>query len=142
MTPLERITERVTRHGPPGESGVPLPLVTVDEFFAGNDAVGSIGCNLAGAPPPGRFYELFKGITAREDVKDIRVLVIAFDVPEWPFSDAVYIMTSADADAVTSWFPNDLRPDDIAVDLDFAEIADFEPCIVPPGVHAVRCWWD
>jgi hypothetical protein len=87
MTPLERITERVTRLGHPDEPGTPTPLLTIDEFFEGNSEVGSIGCNLDSAPAPARFYELFRQIARRSEVKDTRVQITAFDVPEWPFSD-------------------------------------------------------
>jgi hypothetical protein len=85
VTPLERITERVTRLGHPDSPGVPRPLLTIDEFFEGNDVVGSIGCNLEGAPLPARFYELFKEIAKRTNVKDIRVQITMFDDPAWPF---------------------------------------------------------
>jgi len=46
MTPLERITERVNRHGDVNDASTPRPLLTLAEFFEGNDVVGSIGCNL------------------------------------------------------------------------------------------------
>lgn len=82
MTPLERITERVTRLGHPDDPETPTPLVTLGEFFEGNSEIGSIGCNLESASPD-RFYILFREIARRADVKDIRVQITAFDAPEW-----------------------------------------------------------
>jgi len=139
MTPLERITERVNRLGDPNEPDTPRPLVTIDEFFEGNAEVGSIGCNLDGAPGPDEFYSLFRTIAQRKDVNDVRVQITAFDVPEWPFSDTVYIMTTATPEQVATWFPNRLRPDQT-----WAGFADqaYEPYQVPAGVQPIACWWD
>ena len=139
MTPLERITERVTRLGHPDDPKTPRPLLTIDEFFDGNLEVGSIGCNLDSVPAPERFFELFRTIAKRPDVKDIRVQITAFDVPEWPFSDTVFIMTSASPEEVVSWFPADLLPDETwEASLDRA----YEPYQVPAGTQAIACWWD
>jgi len=139
MTPLERITERVSRLGHPDESGTPTPLVTVDEFFEGNDDVGSIGCNLESEPPPIVFYELFRAISRRPEVKDIRIQITMFDNPEWPFSDTVYIMTTASPEQVASWFPDELKPDETWEG--FVDQA-FEPYEVPAGYKPIACWWD
>ena len=139
MTHLKRITERVTRLGHPDEPGTPTPLLTIDEFFEGNSEVGSIGCNLDSAPAPARFYELFREMARRPEVKDIRVQITAFDVPEWPFSDTVYVITSATPEDVVSWFPDELKPDEI-----WEGFVDqpFEPYEVPAGCKPVACWWD
>ncbi len=139
MTPLERITERVSRLGHPDDAQTPRPLVSVGEFFEGNAEVGSIGCNLPDAPGPELFHELFRKISQRPDVQDIRVQITQFDVPEWPFSDTVYIMTSATPEEVASWFPEALQPDET-----WAGFVDqaYEPYAVPAGTQPVGCWWD
>ena len=139
MTPLERITERVSRLGHPDVPGTPTPLVTVEEFFDGNTEIGSIGCNLDSAPTPQQFHAVFLAIAQRPDVKDIRVQVTMFDVPEWPFTDTVYIMTTASSDEVASWFPEELKPDETWIG--FVDHA-YEPYVVPAGTQAVACWWD
>lgn len=102
MTPLERITERVKRLGQPDNPDTPRPLLTIDEFFVGNSAMGSIGCNILSTPSPDRFFTVFQEISQRPEVKDIRVQITAFDLPEWPFSDTVYIMTSASPEEVAT----------------------------------------
>jgi hypothetical protein len=140
MTPLERVTKRVTRNGHPDTRGTPIPLLTIDEFFEGNDCIGSIGCNLDGQPSPDRFYSLFKTIAARPDVRDIRVQITMFDNPEWPFSDTVFVMTSATDDDVRSWFPEELLPDEIGEAIPFD--SRFEPYEIPSGARAIFCWWD
>jgi hypothetical protein len=139
MNPLERITERVNRLGDPDDPDTPRPLVSIDEFFSGNTEIGSIGCNLSHAPSPEEFHTLFLAFSQRPDVKDIRVQITMFDVPEWPFSDTVYIMTTASAEEVATWFPAELRPDETwSGFLDQA----YEPYAVPAGVYPVGCWWD
>jgi len=140
MNHLQRISERVTRNGHPDDADTPCPLVTVAEFFEGNDCVGSIGCNLDSTPAPSRFHALFQRIAARADVADIRIKITAFDMPEWPFTDTVYIMTSAPVDEVASWFDEELRPDEVWEGF----IADekYEPYDVPSGSRPVAVWWD
>lgn len=139
MTPLERITGRGTRFGHSDDPETPRPLLTIDEFFDGNTEVGSIGCNLDSAPAPEQFYELFQTIAQRPEVKDIRIQITAFDTPEWPFSDTVYIMASASAEEVASWFPAELRPDETWEG--FAEQA-YERYQVPEGARPIGCGWD
>ena len=140
MTPLERITERVTRNGHPDVHGTPVPLLSIVEFFDGNANTGSIGCNLSGAPAPARFYELFKRIALHPNVQDVRIQITAFDDPAWPFSDTVFIMTSATAEEVGQWFDEDLRPDEIWEG--FLQNVRYEQYAVPAGTRAVACWWD
>ena len=51
MTPLERVSARVSRLGDVNKKGTPLPLLTIAEFFDGNETIGSIGCNRQGRRP-------------------------------------------------------------------------------------------
>jgi hypothetical protein len=90
--------------------------------------------------PPARFFEIFKRIAGRSDVKDIRVQITAFDDPDWPFSDTVYIMTSASAEEVAGWFDADLRPDEVSEG--FRLGMTYERYDIPPDTRPVLCWWD
>ena len=140
MTPLEKIAERVSRNGVLEDTETPAPLLELDEFFEGNDVVGSIGCNLAGPPPPPLFYELFKKIADRDDVERVVVEINAFDDPDWPFSDTVWIITSKGKDEVASWFPEDLKPDECWVG--WIEGRKYEDISIPDGMDPVACWYD
>src|SRR3954470_9972763 len=111
MTALERITKRVTRFGDPNDPTTPRPLLTIEEFFHGNNVLGSIGCNIVPTPPPAAFREVLMRIAARPDVADVRVQITMFDAPEWPFSDTVWIITSAEPQEVMKWFDDAIRPD-------------------------------
>jgi hypothetical protein len=137
--PLERIARRVTLRGDVNDPATPRPLLTLAEFFEGNDVVGSIGCNLVPTPAPQEFHEALNRIAARPDVIDVRVQVAMFDDPAWPFSDTVWIITSAQPDEVIEWFDAAIRPD--RCDSGWPDYA-IEPCPVPAGMQAVQCWWD
>ncbi len=140
MTPLERITERVRRNGDVDDAATPRPLLTLAEFFEGNEVTGSMGCNLTPTPTPSEMYSILQRIAARPDVADVRVQVTMFDDPEWPFSDTVWVMTSASPEAVSEWFEEDVRPDECWQG--WTDGVSFEPYSVPKGKHPVACWWD
>jgi len=140
MDHRQRIAERISRLGDPNDPNTPRPLLTIDEFFDGNDFPGSIGCNLSPAPSPDRFYSLFKTIASRPDVKDIRIRIVDFDDADWPFTDTVFVMTCASVEEVKSWFDADLAPDDVWEG--FYPDESCEPYVVPPGTRPVAVWWD
>ncbi len=140
MTPLERITKRVNGNGDVNDAATPRPLLTLAEFFEGNEVTGSIGCNLTPTPEPAEFYDLLQRIASRPDVADVRVQVTMFDVPEWPFSDTVWVITRATAQEVAQWFAEDVRPDECWQG--WTEGVKFAPYQVPKGMQPVACWWD
>ena len=140
MTPLERITARVNCHGDLDDPATPRPLLTLAEFFEGNQITGSIGCNLNSTPEPAEFYALFQRIAARPDVAEVRVEVSMFDDPAWPFSDTVWIITASEPEEVETWFSESMRPDSCV--LGWPGGARAETCAVPAGMQPVACWWD
>ena len=140
MTPFDRITERVTRLGNPDDPSTPRPLLSLEEFFDGNDVVGSIGCNLPGEPLPSQLRSVLDSLARRPDVMDVRVRISAFDDPDWPFADTVFLMTTAKPQEVAEWFPEDLAPDETWEG--FHEDETYEPYTTPPGCKVVACWWD
>jgi hypothetical protein len=80
-----------------------------------------------------------KSIAARSDVADVRVQITTFDDPEmWPFSDTVWIITSAAPPTVAAWFDPAIRPDDCSAG--WTDGAAFEPLPVSEGMQAVACW--
>lgn len=140
MTPLEQITERVNRNGDVDDATTPRPLLTLEEFFEGNTLTGSICCNCTPTPEPNEVYELLKRLRSRPDVADVRVQITMFDDPDWPFSDTVWVVTSAGAEAVKSWFEESIRPDETWQG--WTEGMAFEPLAVPADMRPVACWWD
>jgi hypothetical protein len=140
MTPIQRITERVNRHGGVNDQATPRPLLTLEEFFEGNDVSGSICCNLSPMPEPAEVYAVLKQIRSRPGVADVRVEVAMFDTPEWPFAEKVWLIASASPDEVKSWFNSELTPDGFWSG--WTRGVSFEPVRVPPGMRPVACWCD
>jgi hypothetical protein len=112
----QKLINRVRELGLP-KLDAPFPLVTLEEFFEGNDDSGSaaIGCNLMPPLHPRFFYEKLKEIRSRPDVEDALVEIIEVeeqDLSMWPFSDRVDVFTKAPKDQVAAWGAA-LRPDTV-----------------------------
>jgi hypothetical protein len=139
---LVRVTKRVMRNGHPEDRRVPIPLLTLEEFFDGNDAVGSIGCNLPSEPTPAAFHALLRKLRERDDVADVLIQITCLDDPgvEWPFSDHIWFITTADQATVRNWFPNDLAPDGVSENP--LLVPKYEEVSIPGGHHAVSAWFD
>jgi hypothetical protein len=117
------------------------PLVTLEEFFEGNDDGASIWCNLPSAPKPQKVFAILKGIRDRADVSDVKILVTQYDggEDEWPFSDTVFIAMSGDAEAVNEWLGEDFAPDEMSV----CEKGGWPDGLKVPERHIVVAgWWD
>lgn len=132
------LIERVKKIGLPDQSG--LPLVTLEDFFEGNDDLGSIGCNLMEHPGIPFFYDQLKTIRDRENVS--HVLVGIYEVEEsdetmWPFSETVYVTTSEDPENVFEWF-SPLQPDSVGPDMIGAKNLPE----IPDGHEVCVAWWD
>lgn len=82
------------------------PLATLEEFFEGNDDKASIGCNLVKRHPGlATFYTVLRLIRGQSEVQDVLVALTDYEEngDSWPFSDAVYIFTSATKAQVQNW---------------------------------------
>jgi hypothetical protein len=119
----------------------PLPLVTLEEFFVGNDDYGSIGCNL-NLPGPQFFYENLKLIRSKSNVQDVLVEITEVeegDPTMWPFSDRIYVFTDAAADDVGRWMAA-LQPD--TIEEGFANGKPERGPELKPGFKCYGVWWD
>ena len=118
-----------------------LPVVSLDEFFSGNSDYGSIGCNLPEHPGLSRFFAVLTETRERPSVQDVLVEVneIVSDPQSWPFSDRVYVLSSATLDEVRSWLVS-LQPDDVTEGW-----ANGVPLAAPSlstGMKVYAAWWD
>lgn len=140
MTPRERLLARI---GDINDFDLPRPMVTVPEFFEGNDDPGSIGYNLPDHPEPAEFHKLLTGMAAMPEVLDIRIEVKDLEDPDgWPATDSIWIVTTAPLDTVRTWFPEHLAPDEWVDHATIGVEEAVEPVPVPPGAHAVCAWYD
>jgi hypothetical protein len=139
MNPRDRLLARI---GDINDFSRPRPLVSLEEFFDGNDNPASIGYNLPDPPSPREFYHLLLAIRKHPDVEDVRIEVKDLEDPEgWPTTDTIWVITTAAPQEVRSWFPERFAPDDV---MDrFADAASsIEPYSIPKGMHAVGIWYD
>jgi hypothetical protein len=117
------------------------PMLTLEEFFEGNDDGGSIWCNLQEAPEPDEVYTMLKAIRSRPEVDAVYIMVTQHDGPgSWPFSDTVWVVTSTDPDAVVEWLPEGFRPDDCWEGV--PDHFNVEAVPVPEGKKLVALWYD
>jgi hypothetical protein len=136
----EALRDRVNRNGTLDDLKVPRPLLTLEEFFEGNDDYGSIGCNLRGSVQPYEFYEVFKKLRARVEVSQVRVQITSWDDPAfWPFSDRVWVITSLARQDIQQCLGKRLHGDAIRVGWPEYPIEKLE---VPTGMRPLGVWWD
>lgn len=119
------------------------PVVSLEDFFVGNGDCGSIGANLNPTPSPRTFYEKLKVIRSRPDVQDVLVEIreTSENDPDpfmWPFSDQIYVLTSAPRAEVEKWLAP-LQPDEVEPTCINRRVLEIE---LQSGVKAYRVWWD
>ena len=120
---------------------MPAPVVSLEDFFIGNDDAGSIGCNTGHGGPP--FFAPLKAIRDRPEVQD--VLVEIHEVEEaheemWPFSERIYILTSAERDEVAQWLAL-LEPDTVEEEGYVFGVPRQAPRL-QDGMRSHAAWWD
>jgi hypothetical protein len=137
------LIKKINQQGFPWSSkDRPYPIVTLEDFFIGNDDLGSIGCNLIDHPGLSAFSETLLNIREKPNVQD--VLVEIKDIEEesegiWPFSDTIYIITGATREEVAGWV-SILDPDEVQEGFGYGT-----PSLAPdiqPGMRIYSVWWD
>lgn len=124
------------------DRGAPLPVVSLEDFFEGNDDYGSIGCNLpiGDHPGPNGFYSLLKAVRDKAEVQDVLVEIDEVEDDTWPFSERVYIITSAAQSKVAEWL-KPLSPDEVDEGIQWDRPAGAFPALLPE-VEVYAAWWD
>jgi hypothetical protein len=137
MTARERLIAKIeSQKARPGDA-----VVSLDDFFVGNSDRGSIGCNLGKDQPAlSVFYDTLRAIRAMREVQDVLVRICEYDAPDaWPYSDTVYILTSAALEDVQQWLAP-LKPDEV-----YAGWMYGAPPKAPQlgaGMTPYSVWWD
>jgi hypothetical protein len=93
----------------------PVPqVVSVKQFFDGNDDLGSIGCNLDDHPGVETFREALERVERRPDVEAVVLAISELDPGEgcWPFVDTVLVAGTISPDELHSEL-SELQPDEI-----------------------------
>ena len=135
------LIEKIRQQGLPTPTG-PLPIVSLEDFFEGNEDYGSIGCNVNVHPGPQAFFCHLLAIRSRPDVQDILVEINEVeegDPTMWPFSESIILLTSASIQDVSEWM-KPLMPDEIIETNTFGR-----PPALPTldqGMQVYAAWWD
>jgi hypothetical protein len=138
--PAEHLRARVNRNGPINDVAVPRPLLTLEEFFDGNNDYGSIGCNLPDSVRPTEFFEVFRKLRDRADVGDVLVEIRSWDdLAAWPHSDTVWVITSLARQDIQQRLGKRMYAD--AVHLGWPNYP-IETVVVAPGMRPLGVWWD
>ena len=88
-------------------------VVSVEEFFDGNDDSSSIGCNIYPDPPSLQtFYETFKRLKATDEIENIFIRIADIEDTVWFYTDTVFIIGDITIDDLKEMV-KDLRPDEI-----------------------------
>lgn len=131
----------LARIGDINDAERPRPLVTLEEFFEGNDDFGSIGYNFyPDQPKPAEFFEVFRAIRSKVGVASVLVQVQDLEDPDgWPSTDTIWVITSASPNELRSWLGDRFRPDDILIGFPKGRVEHHN---VPPGMRALGIWYD
>ncbi len=109
------------------------------QFLDGNEDMASIGCNLPRHPGLGRFRGIVGGVRGRPDVAAVLAKITeVMGEDEWPFTDTLFVSTTAHPDVVAEWF-EELSPDEVgAYGVDGLKGVPK----TPPGYRWYSVWWD
>jgi hypothetical protein len=142
MDRRQTLIEKLRQVGLPSP-GRPLPVVSLEDFFVGNEDYGSIGCNLSEHPGPRFFFEKLMEVRARPGVQDVLVEINEVEESDesmWPFSDRVYVLTSAAKEEVEGWVAA-LMPDEVEEGFGYGAPPASAPGL-GKGVKVYGVWWD
>ena len=139
MTDREKLIAKIETQSSP--DGVQEIVVSLEDFFTGNSDLGSIGCNLGPKQPPiAEFYRVLRDIRSKPNVQDVLVRIYDYKDPSsWPYTDTVYIISSASPDEVKQWV-EPLLPDEV-----YGEWMYGKPSAAPDvksGMVPYSVWWD
>lgn len=141
MDQLAALIKKIEAQGDVTDATTPAPVVSLENFFEGNEDLGSIGCNLLEHPGIDHFYEVLRAARDRPEVQDVVVEIseVMEGQGEWPFSECIYLLTSASAAEVESWLAT-LEPDEI-IEGWFRSQPPAGP-VPASGMRVLSAWWD
>lgn len=134
---LKRIIERVNINGNFYAHATPIPLLTLEEFFDGNDVYSSFAREYF----PSDFRELFLKLLQNENIHNVYIEVRDLEDSDWPYADTAWVVTSLDVNAILSYFTGDFVP---FATMDGFKKKDkiYENIVIPPGCKVYGFEWD
>ncbi len=138
----ERLIERCGELDLFGGGGAPkiIPLVPFEEFFDGAEGDAGILCNVPAAPDDDAVLTLLREIQSRPEVSDVCIAITQVEDDCWPFSDTIVIVASTTPETVSSWFPDDMAPDECSAET--GDHFEHQALNIPEGSQAIWLWFD
>ncbi|MEO0427886.1 MAG: hypothetical protein AAF160_10635 [Pseudomonadota bacterium] len=120
------------------------PLMTVAEFFDGNDQDYSFAANVE-KPPLSEIQAMLERVETADGVSAVRLVSThlnerdyCIEVGDWPYTDTVLVVASLEEKQVSQLF-DVLEPDDIWVGTEERYVG-LPP--IPSGAQLYNVWWD
>ena len=116
------------------------PIIPIDQFFDGNEDLGSIGCNLIEHPGINRFHETLTGLLHRPDVNAVFALITELDPGEgyWPFTDTILVVGSISVKELRHVLAP-LEPDEVGTAEELGAPSAF---LRKQDEPVLAAWWD
>ena len=133
-----KLLEKIIELFDPYDVRQPNPVVSLEDFFTGNNDPRSIGAELIPHPGVNQFHRILLEIRSRDDVQDVLVRIEKVD-DLWPYSDVVYVITSAPIEEVKAWFIA-LRPSGVR-EGHYSEKRLAPDLDIEPGMRIVLAGW-
>jgi hypothetical protein len=127
---------------PSGSASASMPIVSALDFFNGNFEEGSIAANVVGMkdePSHETFRQVLLKVAAYPEVQLVLVALDPEEESSWPYSDTVYILTTATKEQVCQWTAP-LKPDDVSEG--WSNVKQGHTPALQSGVHVWCLWWD
>jgi hypothetical protein len=113
-------------------------LITVEEFFDGNDDLGSIGCNLVEHPGLDHFLHTLSAIAKRPDVEQVWLRIYDLEEGDWPFSENVLIVGKMPLSEIQDSIDS-LQPSEVS-QMKFDWVPSRDQSLF--GREYINLWWD
>jgi hypothetical protein len=135
----KKLEEKIYEQGYPDAQFA--PIVTLEDFFEGNNDESSIGCNLMEHPGIEKFYDVLLNIRNKANVQDVLVEISEFEEDEnyWAFSERIYVLTSIDKSLLGS-LVQDLEPTEIDEGYAFGDPPNAPNLLSGYKIYSI--WWD
>lgn len=128
-----------------GMNGQAMPVVSLEDFFIGNDEESSIGCNLLNHPGLSFFFKTLMSIRNKNNVQDVLIEITDIDTlkepyNEWAFSDRIYVISSASLEQVKDWLRY-LSPNEVGEGWAISKPHPNAPTLLN-DYKIYSAWWD
>jgi hypothetical protein len=138
----QSLIERIKQLAAPGEKEI---LLSPDLYFDGYDEPHCTICaNNSKSISTSEFAARLQEVQKRPDVSNLFVRFYDFSDAEeceeiWINSDSVYVVTTANLEAVREWF-SDFEVSDVWVETDYSKFIGLPK--MPNGSQLIAVWWD